>query len=191
MNVVVFDLETGGFNSRIHPITQLAAIAVEFSSLRVLDQFEVKVQFREQDATRDALEKNSYDPAVWKREAVDEYQARQDFSGWLRDYCDVELISRRGKPYFVAQMVGHNSDRFDLPFLQDWYKKADEFCPCYSASWDTCQLARWKFAMHDGSGPKDYKLENLCDYFGIERGNHDAAGDAQATVELIRSLREM
>lgn len=189
--VVIFDLETSGLQMDKHAIIQIAALAVDFRTLVVLDEYERKVQFQLAQADLEALEKNCFDKEIWRKEAVPPLQVCEEFSGFLRSHAALEMTSKRtGKPYRVAELCGHNSDRFDMPFLMTWFKRLGKFMPAYPAALDTCQLSRWHFKHHPvATPPSDFRLETLCRYFGIEGEWHDARDDARGVLELIRCLR--
>lgn len=184
---VFFDLETGGTDPEKHPIIQIAAMAVDENWL-VLESCEVKIKFDEEACSEEALKVNSFDPEVWAEEAVGEREALRFFSRFLKRHATVKMISKRGRPYYVAQMAGHNAATFDGPFLQAWYRRLDEFLPGYFRVLCTCQLAQW-FFYNKKDQPENMKLETLCKFFDIEiEGAHDAMVDIQANVELARVL---
>lgn len=190
MRLVFFDLETGGLNPEEHPIIQIAAIAVD-EQLRTLKEIEIKVAFDLASAEPEALAHNSYNADTWKAEAYHELAAEAAFSKFLRDFADVEMTSKAGNKYHVAQLIGHNGDSFDGPFLQAWYRKLRKFLPAAFRTLCTYQKALHHF--HDRPHlpkPENFKLEGLCKYFGITlTGAHDALADVRATVEVYRALR--
>lgn len=190
MRLVFFDLETGGLDPARHPVIQIAAIAVD-ERLRELDTLEVKVDFDLASADPQALEKNSYNRVVWDKESRPALHVCGEFSRFLKRYADVEMTSKAGKPYYVAQLIGHNSDSFDGPFLQAWYRKLDQFMPAAFRTLCTYQRALHYFHERDGlPKPENFRLEGLCKYFGAPLSNaHDAMADCRATLGLYRALR--
>ena len=126
--LLFYDLETGGLDFTKHPIIQIAAIAVD-SELCELETFEIKVRFDESTADPNSLSANHYSAEVWNKQAVDASIAAKRFATFLRRHATVDLLSREGKPYRVAQTVAHNGERFDAPFLQAWYQRLGLFCP--------------------------------------------------------------
>ena len=186
---VFFDLETGRLTPGVHPITQFAAIAVD-EHFQTLEELELKIIFDVGECTDDALKVNSFDPEIWEKQAIDPRAAMVTISSFLNRHKTVKLISKRGKPYYVALMAGHNAANFDGPFLQQWYRKADEFLPGYFRVLCTSQLAQWHFYNHP-EPPKDMKLGTLCRHFGIdlpEHEAHDALADVRANVRLAQFL---
>jgi len=191
---VFFDLETGGLEPGVHPIIQIAAVAVDRDDFKPLDEIELKIKFSVQDCNDTALKVNSFDPEVWEKEAVDQQTAMKAFSAFLKKHATLKLISKRGNLYYVALMAGHNAASFDGPFIQKWYRAADEFLPGYFRVLCTSQLAQWYFySRPDRKQPDNMKLGTLCKFFDIdlpEESAHDALADVRANVELCRALVE-
>jgi DNA polymerase III epsilon subunit-like protein len=191
MRLVFFDLETGGLDPQNHPIIQLAAVAVD-DRLQILKEIEIKVEFDLRKADPQALEMNRYSRDVWAAEAYHPLAAEANFSRFLSEFADVEMVSQKsGKLYKVAQLIGHNSDSFDGPFLQAWYKRLRKFLPAAFRTLCTYQKALHHFQDRPHlPRPENFKLEGLCKYFGVElSGAHDALADCRATVGLYRALR--
>jgi DNA polymerase III epsilon subunit-like protein len=191
--LVFFDLETGGLDENRHAIIQIAAIAVEEETLKEVAQFECKLCFEEGEADAEALAANSYDPAVWAYSALPKREACSGFSAFLKNHATVEMISQRtGRPYYVAQMVGHNAASFDARFLQAFYRKLNEFCPAGFLVLDTLQRALWFFRENPQmKKPDNFKLETLCRYFNIPPfASHDAIADVRATLALYVAIRQ-
>jgi DNA polymerase III epsilon subunit-like protein len=184
--ITFFDVETGGLDPNHHPIIQIAAVRVNHTFTKWYS-FECKIQFDTQAADPQALAMNSYDAAVWQTEAVPPRDAIERFAAFLNEGADIEKVSRRGKPYFVAQLAAHNA-QFDRDFVWRLFKEHDVFLP---ASWhviDTLQLALAAQALGHHNAPS-LKLSDLCAAYGIELTNaHDALGDVQATALLARKL---
>ena len=191
---VFVDLETCGLNPEMHPIIQIAAIAVDSSSLCELEQFELKVRFDESRVEPKALHKNRYSKEIWEREALEPHLAAQSFARFLRRHATFDMRSRDGRPYQVAQLVAHNGERFDGPFLHAWYEQLGLFCPARYMVLCTKQRALWLFDEDKRlSPPTDYKLGTLCEFFGVQlraEDAHDAFHDVRATVELYRAMRQ-
>jgi DNA polymerase III epsilon subunit-like protein len=92
-----------------------------------------------------------------------------------------------GRP---ADLVGHNIDGFDLPFIKKYLYKAGLKLHGNGPNKevrmiDTLTLCRKHF--HFSSN----KLEDLCFQFGITHGKHRGLGDAICTWELLQILVEM
>ena len=188
--IVFFDLETGGLDPLRHPIIQIALLAVD-GGWREVEALEMKLHFDLATADQDALKVNGWDAGVWEREATAGALARDLTARFFRNHATMEKTSARGKSYTVARLAGHNVERFDCPFLVQWFKTAGEFCPaaCFEPL-DTVSLARWASFVAP-TQPKDHKLGSVCAWLGIEHQEaHDALGDVRATVQVARALAE-
>ena len=187
MRIVFFDLETGGLSAKRDPIIQIGAIAAD-SAFNELEAFEVKLQFDKRKAHPQALAMNSYDEAVWAEEAIPPLAAANQFSKFLKKYADVEKISKRGNPYRVAQLAGHNAASFDGPFIRQLFKQHNLFFPANHHILDTIQMALLdQIKQNDATG--SLSLANLSIAFDIHNEfSHDALGDVRATLELARKL---
>lgn len=188
--VVFFDLETGGFEPETRPIIQVAAIAVD-QQFREVAHFEVKIRFDEQTATQEALETNHYDREVWDREAVSEEVAQARFSLFMKQHATVRMVSKRGNPYFIARLAGHNVATFDAPFIQFWYKKTGAFLPGHYKTLDTFQLASWAHHLDaPGEGPDGLSLVDLMAHHGVDRVGdaHEALSDVRGSAAIAPKL---
>ncbi len=191
--IVFLDLETGGLNPKKHAITQIAAIAVD-DEVNELEVFERKVQFGTLEGTKEALNKQKYDPETWATEGRRADEVAREFASFLRRHASVEKVGKNGRPYRLALVAGHNAVTFDVPFLQEWYRRHKAFCPVTHTVLCTLQRAQWYFlAEHpEVTPPENFQLGTLCDYFGLdfpEETRHDALADIRATLELYRLLR--
>lgn len=189
MRLVCFDLETGGLDPSIHPIIQIAAIAVD-ENLIAIREFEAKIAFDRSKADSETLKLNSFDEDVWQKEQRPLADVCGAFSEFLRNFSDVRMMSQKtGRPYSVAQLIGHNAATFDGPFLQSAYRSTGTFLPASYKVLCTMQRAMFFFLERGGEQPKDFKLGTLCEFFGVKiDGAHDALNDVRATVELYRTI---
>ena len=187
--LVFFDLETAGLKTDA-AIIQIAAIAVD-DRLREIDSFETKIRFDLAKASTKSLEISLFEPTIWKRLAKKPGEAAYEFGDFLRRHATVDMISKDGRSYHVAQLVAHNA-AFDGPIIQSWYERRKTFLPASRRVLCTLQRAVWLFQENKTlTPPTDYKLGTLCNYFGIQLGEgraHDAVEDVKATAQLYRAL---
>ena len=191
MRIIFFDLETGGMDGKKHAITQFASIVVN-PDFSVVEELEIKIKFRPENADPEALAVNHYDQELWAAEAISPLEARRKIYAQFNRYKDRRNVSARtGKAYNVAQLAGHNAHKFDRPFLGDWWERLGkpDWCPADWRVLDTQMLAHWYCHVH-GTEPENMKLETLCEFFDItvDGPAHDALVDVRMTIELAKHL---
>ena len=180
---VFYDLETGGLDPELHPIIQIAAVAVN-KDWQTTETFERKIKFDLDIASPKALEVNSYDEESW-RKACEPEKAKVEFSGFLRRNASLSMKSRAGKKYKVAELAGHNVTRFDQPFLEKWF--SGDFLPASYQQLDTLILAAWWRRAKGLS--TDLKLSTLGQHFGLDVSKaHDALEDVVLNIEVARKI---
>lgn len=184
------DIESGGLEFS-RPIIQIAAVAID-SNFRERESIELKIEFDERKADPRALPISKYDPDIWKQHAIAPRKAARHFAAFLRRHATFEMKSKEGKPYRIAQLAGHNAERFDAPFIHAWYRWMGIYCPARYMALCTKQKALWLFAEDKSlTPPSDFKLGTLCGYFEVPlrpEDAHDALADVRATVELYRKM---
>lgn len=191
--VVFFDLETSGLDEDRHDIIQIAAVAIG-PDWEELEAFEEKLAFDRDAADPEALELNCYNAEQWDAEERPAVEALRSFSSFLRRHLSVQLTSRRGQPYRVAKLAGHNVATFDFPRLRAAFRRHALFLPAAFMTLDTLQLASWWQVVLLSSGvrpPPNLKLSTLAAYFGHPiDGAHDALADVRASARVARQLLE-
>lgn len=187
MTTIIFDLETGGLELH-HPIIQIAAVAVsEFG--KTTDEFQRKIQFREQDADARALEINHYDPAVWAKDAKPLETVLREFARFLEPHKYLQCVSKAGKPYNVARLASYNAT-FDAPRLQKAYRDSGVFMPADPRVLCILQLAMWNEWPGIERLPS-YKLADVAGRCGIStEGAHDALADCRMAAQVMVRLLE-
>jgi DNA polymerase III epsilon subunit-like protein len=190
--VIFLDIESGGLEFT-RPIIQIAAVAID-SAFQELGSIELKITFDPSTADPASLSSNKFNTDIWRREAVSPTDAANRFATFLRRHATFDMLTREGRPYRIAQLAGHNAERFDGPFLHAWYRRHDVFCPARYMTLCTKQKALWLFEEDKSlTPPTDFKLGTLCQYFGVclrKNEAHDALVDVRATVDLYRAMRE-
>lgn len=190
--LVFVDLETAG-GEPWRPIIQLAVIAVG-GGLRELECFEAKLRFDECFADPRSLKGSRYCPKTWQQEGRPVAAVLEDFAALLRRHATVDQMARSGEVYQVAQLVAHNA-AYDAAFLDAWFTRCERFLPASPRVLCTIQRAIWLF--HEDkrlTPPADFKLQTLCEYFGVglKAGDaHDALVDVRATVGLYRAMNRV
>lgn len=188
--IVCFDVETGGFDARKNPITQIALLAFRTDTFEEIARYSSYIKPYDSslvyepkaleftNISMDKLRKEGKDVKVVMEEVLD-----------LLDKANTARSHTR-KPI----LLGHNV-MFDIPFLQntmafakvDYSKKVDgkldgkgNFQPYYL---DTMWLARIRWPENES-----HKLELACEMADVSLvDGHDAMNDVIATKELYES----
>lgn len=214
--VVFFDLETLGMEPGKHRVIQFAGAAVDWPTLRVVEELEVRAQIMRGDSWQaEAVRGNvfaqrtGYDPLMAGTLSVDEYFAEHarrwnqadgclapgialaKVDSFLARYRSVTMVSKRtGAPYKLTKVAGHNIAGFDLPHLRAWYGK--QFFPVEFRCLDTLQLACWVDATERGVAvdAQSLSLQGLRERFGIPAAGeaHDALADVKVNIEVCQRL---
>lgn len=188
--IVFIDIETGGLEFT-RPIIQIAAIAID-GNFQERESIEMKIAFDFKKADPDSLPFSKFNPKTWKREAIPPVAAAHKMAAFLRRHATFEMFSREGRSYRLAQLAGHNAERFDGPFIHAWYRRQQVFCPARYMTLCTKQKALWLFEEDKSLTPAaDFRLGTLCQYFNVrlrKEDAHDALVDVRATVELYRAM---
>lgn len=194
--VVWLDTETGGLDPNKHQLIQIACIATDFDMLEPIDELEVKIKLSDDPNryTAEALHVNSYNAEEWAVSAITEPLAKQKLVAFLRDHSTMEMTSKYGNPYRIAEVAGQNVS-FDVDFLRVWFKETGDFLPIAfgdSGRFDTIHLAR-SLTFVRAIPFENYKLETLARTIGVstEAQTHDALDDVRLTVAVAKKLREM
>lgn len=186
---IFVDTETGGTLPRVHPLIQVAAVAVS-TDWRELESIELRIQFDPKLCDPEALQLIRVDPVEWNADAEPSGIAIARFDAFLNRHRVVPKVSKAGRGYNVARLAAYNAP-FDGEFLRAWYDRHDRFAP-----WDLprCVMQRalwWCDAF--GQLPESFKLADVAKLFGVElpaEEAHDAFADVRATVELARRVAQ-
>jgi DNA polymerase III epsilon subunit-like protein len=207
--ICVFDLETDGINPDVCSPVQIAAVMVDPLKLEVIPDSEFNTNLRPlaiQDNPKydysdsDVLDFHAKVRGSSKEEILKgwhEYQ-KQD-QGWKMfvSYLDMYHTRSEKKSCFSAPIAaGYNINRFDLRIIERLSVKYNNtnkegrssiFYPR-----DVIDVMNVIFYWFENSNElKNYTLDNLRDYLGIDKeGAHDALKDVKDTAQiLIRFLK--
>ena len=161
---VVLDLEMTGLSAKSDQIIEIGAVKIRDNS--VVETMECLVNPKCKMPTRITELTGITDEMV--QSGLDRDEAIQA----LLDFIDGEIL------------VGQNIT-FDYSFLKQW--AVNHKRPLEAKACDTLKIAR---VLLPADQPK--KLENLCEYFGIERQReHRALDDALETWQIFEKLKEL
>lgn len=173
------DCETGGLNSKINPIIQLA-FCVKFDGV-VKENGNLLIQPFSSDIIEDsALDVNKRTrQEIAKTPFIPPLEAHRILTNTLSKY--VNKMDRYDKFY-----IGGYNVCFDANFLGDFFTKCDD---PYVGSWfnfrqlDPLRLLNILDYVGAIALP-NYKLSTVCEHFGIHLEAHDAFSDIEATMQL-------
>lgn len=182
------DIETGGFDPKANPITQIACLAVDSETAQIVDTYEAKIRFRRENCHAKAMSLRSYDG--WDAVSKHPKEVAHDFKAFLDKHASIKRVSKEDKPFRLAIPVAYNA-KFDVDFLVEWFKRLDTFFAA-DAGQRLCvmELSKWYFSKHSNlERPNSFKLVDVASYFGIDLSNaHDALADITATYEIWKRI---
>jgi DNA polymerase III alpha subunit (gram-positive type) len=177
-NFVVFDLETTGLYKDKNSILEIACCGFDFNLndvkefdsgvMQIYDNREVSPQaLQANNITMDQIE-NGRDPKT----VLDE----------LIKYLESMKVGRN-KPV----LCGHNIDKFDIPFLDNFFSTFSKDLAKYVNEDFTIDTMWWSRAKWEEQ--TNFKLGTCCEISGIELVNaHRAIHDTRANKELVKSF---
>ena len=159
---VVLDLEMTGLSAKTDQIIEIGAVKIKNN--QVVDTIECLVNPKCKIPTRVVELTGITD------EMVQQGRDKDEAIKALLDFMDGQIL------------VGQNVN-FDYSFLKQW--AVNHKRPLEAKACDTLKIAR---VLLPPEQPK--KLENLCQYFGIERAReHRALDDAMETWQVFERLK--
>lgn len=185
MKYLYLDTETTGTDPKKHDIIQLAGYIVIDGKLK--EEFNLKCQPKDYTTIEEeALKIN--------KNTVDDLRKLQKPEDMLKEF--ISILAKYVDKYDKTDKytpVGYNV-RFDLDFLQEFFKKNGEAYG--TGSWQNWRVIDPLFLVYYMAGKKEielenYKLETVCKHFGIELEAHDAMADIKATRALLKTLKNL
>ena len=182
---VWIDLEVSSFNPTTGALTQISAI-IERDGKEV-DSIDLRINPYTYQEAREILDYN-LKRSNRTRDEIITYPS-QDFQFKLFK----EFIDKNLKGNEFLQLAGHNVEKHDSKFIEEWFSENFECMYNYFSyeHLDTLHLAR--HMRHWGllNERENLKLKTLCDYFGVPPFDwHDSIQDIRATRELYQEMRK-
>lgn len=178
MNRAIIDIETGGFSKSKNGIVQIGLIVFD-ENYNIIDEYNSLI-IPYYNATGDALMEYTQGAEEIHGHSVEKMHREGNHATYVCREID-EIINS----YQIIQFVGHNINKFDLPWLELFWSRfsAQGSEGRFPETLDT--LTNAKQLLNASS----FSLESLCAGLGISHDNaHDALGDCQATLELLKVL---
>ena len=172
--LAITDVETTGLDYGLHEIIEIGLIMADQKTLKVLDEWSVKVKPRKiKTAAEPALKVAGYNKLDWL-DAVGLEAAMEIYSKKTKDAI------------FVAQ-----NSFFDWSFLSEAFKATGvedhtdyHRVDLFTIGWSKSSQLK---------GLKKFTLKEMCRYFGLEPEPmpHRALNGARKAMEVLRKLREV
>jgi len=206
--ICVFDFETDGSDPKQCSPVQIAALMIDPIKLEIIPKSEFNIFFKPEVLasddnyvyTTDILDFHARVKSCSKDEVLSQwknYPSQEHSWKLFVNYLDMYHTRSSKKSQFTAPIAaGYNINRFDLRIIDRLSKKYDNinkegrtdiFYPR-----DVIDLMNLVFYWFEGNNElKNYTLDNLRDYLGIDKeGSHDALKDVKDTASiLIRFMR--
>lgn len=202
--ICVFDMETDGSNPEICSPVQIAAVIIDPYRLEIVKNSEFNISLKPSAiednpeyayADSDVLDFHAKVQAKSKDDILEAWRGypKQDI-GWKNFVSYLQMYHTRSdrKSCFTAPIAaGYNINRFDMKIIERLslkYKnlnkegKTDLFYPR-----DLIDVMHLVFYWFEGNSElKNYTLDNLRNYFGLNKENaHDALKDVKDTAQLL------
>lgn len=188
-NIIVYDIETGGFSKEKNGLAEIAMIAIDIETLEELERYEAVIA--PYDNTEG--ERVTYTPEALK---INGLTMKQIENGKPAKEVVKEIIAfakRHKRGSKKTMLCGHNIEKFDNPWLDYFFLCQKKDASAHFENW--CIDSMWWASMKwPNDTIVDHKLGTCCKELGIKLSNaHSAMPDTEANAKLvtafIRSLR--
>lgn len=184
-NIIVYDLETGGFTAGVHGVCEIAMIAIDIQTLEEVDRYEAVIQpYNRQDGTPMEYEAGAFKVNGLSMRKIQNGKPSMEVAKEIKAFA-TKWKSKSKKPI----LAGHNIDKFDNPHLDDFMlcHKMDVLKIFENDSIDTLKWARMKW-IADPEMAK-FSLGDCCKKLGIRLIDaHSAMPDTEANAKLLISM---
>lgn len=187
LNYIVYDLETGGFNSEKEAITEIALIAINGRTLKEQGRYTTFIK--------------PYGNLGYSQQALDVTGITMDM---INSGKDAKVVAKEVADFIKAQgtglnkkpiLCGHNIKKFDNPFLSKLlglYKK-DLWKLINAEIMDTMWWSRMRTPFDSDDFGK-HSLPDACSRDGVEvidahRAMNDTAANAALVIKYLQHLR--
>jgi len=177
----VLDIETGGFSSDAG-IVEVAIVVID-KNYQPLEKYSAIVQPYFIEDSEDLM---TYSEHAVKIHGITLKQQKNEGKPPREVVKNIEAILQN---HNVAELIGHNIEKFDAPRMSDFFERFstyDHLKPFDEMELtDTLLIARFLLDLNS------YSLASCCDYYGIiNEDEHRALSDTLATAQLIQYLEE-
>ena len=183
---IVLDTETGGFDCKLNPITEVALSVLDPYTLKEIDSFQCYVKpYNDLKIEDGALKASLVSIADIKRDGKDALKVKNLLKAIFEKHAIPSKRKEMGKPILVAQ-----NGEFDLGFLEylfvnvgpkdDLYNYLQRF---YNDTWNDSKRI---FGVEKGI---KHNLSEIARKTNTElKSAHGAMNDVKATAEVFRKI---
>ena len=185
--MAITDIETTGFDADVHEIIEIGLVVVDQRSLKVLDEWSVKVRPQKiRTAAEKALKVAGYNKLDWVnaiglKEAMQVYSKKTKTAVFVaqNSFFDWSFLSRAFKETGIEDYTDYH--RADL-FTIGWFTLSQLVLNSLNGS-KASKAKKLK-------GLRKFTLKDMCEYFGLEPEPmpHRALNGARKAHEIIRKL---
>lgn len=187
-NIIVYDIETGGFSKEQNGLAEIAMIALDIVTLEEVDRYEAVIApYDNLDGVRVTYTKEAL--------AINGLTMRQIEGGKPAKQVVLEIIAFAKKHKRVSKkpmLCGHNIEKFDNPWIDYFFLCNKKDAAQHFENWciDTMWWAGMKWPeVGENESLLDHKLGTCCIASGIKLSNaHSAMPDTEANAQLIISF---
>ena len=180
-NFIVHDCETGGTDENQNPITQYAAIVLDYKTLKEVDRWETFVK----PYNDLVIEKEALDHTMVSMSDINAGISIKEFVGTATEFWEGHRAKSKRKEMGRLVSVGHNIvfDHRFLGYALNIFKK-DLWFYLYDNFIDTWPLAKMTYGL---TGEEKLNLTASCERSKIKLTDaHGAMNDVEANADLFR-----
>jgi DNA polymerase III epsilon subunit-like protein len=184
-NIIVFDVETGGLDCELHPITQIGIIAVESKNYNELLTYETFVKpYNNLEITQKALQSSM----LSMTDILKGIDSETLLNNLIHIFKEVKIKgSKSGNPILAGHNVG-----FDIGFLYELFKfhkkRLSDFVSQERIDTLIDSRRRWKGNLKSDD-VSNFNLKSCCRRYNIDLVDaHGAMQDTKATLQLMIKL---
>ncbi len=180
-NIIVYDIETGGFSKEKNGLAEIAMIGIDSSSLEIVARFETIIApYNNLNGEQVTYEPQALNVNGLTMQEINAGMAPKDAANEIVKFAK---SLRRGSK--KAILSGHNIEKFDNPFLDYFLMCHKKDATAHFEKW--CIDTMWWSALkHKEGDTADHKLGTVCKAIGIKnKSAHRAMGDTEANAQLL------
>lgn len=183
MKRLFFDCETTGLDCKEYGIVQI-------SGLIIIDEKEVNSFDLYMCPQNTMYDQKALDVHGYSIDDIIQFPSSSEQFKVFKSILDLHIDKYNRDDKFT---VGGYNVAFDLGFLKAWFESNDDKYLGSYINWyciDPLYVLYFLRSLGWLIDLKNYKLETVCKYFGIELKAHDALSDVRATYQLTEVLKD-